>query len=123
MDLNNKIDKLAEKLEGGREDHLAEVALMRRTLKDASLKKALAQNPAMEKLIGMFRKRENSFTQVLANKEDMTEAQRAAFFQRRKEVRFILSFFESADKTLEALDKALDYQLSDEIEEGVDNSG
>lgn len=123
MDLNSKIDKLAEKLEGGREDHLAEVASMRKTFKNASLKKALAQNPAMEKLIEMLRKRENSFTQVLANKEDLAEAQRMAFFQRRKEVRFILSFFESADKTLESLDKALDYQLSDEIAEGVDNSG
>ena len=48
-DVGSKIDKLADKLEGGREDHLEEVKLMRKTFKDASLKKALMKNPAMEK--------------------------------------------------------------------------
>ena len=113
--IDTKLDKLAEKMDGGRTDHLAEVEVMRKTFKDATLKKNLAKNPAMEKLLGLLKKRESSFTSILANKEDITEAQRSAFFNRRKEVRFILSFFESADKTIESLEATLDYQLADDV--------
>ena len=118
--IETKLDKLADKLEGGREDHIEEVSAMRKTFKEAMLKKNLAENPAMEKLLALMKKRENSFTVLLSNKEDLTSDQRNAFFNRRKEVRFILSFFESADKTLESMETQLDYQLSDEIGEDVD---
>jgi len=118
--IESKIDKLAEKLEGGREDQIVEVKTMRTIFKTAMLKKNLAENPAMSKLLYVLRKREASITSVLSNKEDLTGEQRIGFFNRRKELRFILSFFDSADKTIESLDKQLDYQLSDDIEEDVD---
>lgn len=121
MSLESSIDKLAEKLEGGREDHLAEVSSMRKIFKDASLRKKLMENPAMKKLIDMLKKRESSFTVVLSNKENLTTEQRNNFFSRRKEVRFILSFFENADKTLESLEKIVAYQLSNDINDSVDN--
>lgn len=124
MDLTNKIDKLQEKLEGGREDSLAEVTAMRRSFKEATMRKALAGNPTMAKLLGLLKKREASITSVIDNKEVLADLDRAKLFARRKEVRFFLSFFEAADNALKTLEIELDYQLSEEVRVGsVDNEG
>lgn len=122
MDIETKIKKLEDKMADGREDSLAEIVAMKKTLKNAMLKKNLKQHPALLQLLGVLRKREASYTTILANKEDMDEVTRQAYFQRRKEVRFMLSFFDSADKTIKGLNAELDYQLSDEVaEESVDS--
>lgn len=119
--VEQKLDRLAEKLEGGREDSLQEVQTMRASLKEASMRKNLAKNPAMQKLIGFLRKRDASITMLLENKEELPDIERGKLFSRRKEVRFILSFFDAADRALASISEQLDYQLSDEIKDGVDN--
>lgn len=113
--LEAKLSQLSEKMEGGREDQIAEVVSIKKILKAAMLKKNLKEHPALNALLDVLRKREDGFTIVLANKEDLTTEQRLAYFNRRKEVRFILSFFDSADKTIESIEKMLDYQLSEDI--------
>ena len=69
---------------------------------------------AMKQLLSLLKKREEGYTLILANKEDLDQAKRQGFFERRKEVRFILSFFE-VDKTLETIEAQLDYQLSEDV--------
>ena len=110
-----KMNKLVDKMSDGREDQLSEVVSMRKTLKSAMLKKDLRNHAAMQKLLELLRKREASFTMVLANKEDLDPVKREGFFQRRKELRFILSFFDSVDRTIDGIERQLDYQLSEEL--------
>ena len=112
-----KMNKLVERMSDGREDQIAEVISMKKTLKGALLKKNLKEHPALVQLLSTLKKREEQYTMILANKEDLNETERQAIFARRKEVRFILSFFDSADKTIERMEKQLDYQLSDEVQE------
>ena len=112
-----KMNKLVERMSDGREDQIAEVISMKKTLKGALLKKNLKEHPALVQLLSTLKKREEQYTMILANKEDLNETERQAIFARRKEVRFILSFFDSADKTIESMEKQLDYQLSDEVQE------
>ena len=109
------MDKLVERMSDGREDQLLEVEGMKKVLKNAMLKKNLKEHPALVQLLNILRKREQGFTLVLANKEDLADTKREGFFQRRKEVRFILSFFDSADRTIDGIDKQLDFQLSDDL--------
>lgn len=112
--IEEKMSKLENKMADGREDQLAEVVAMKKSLKTALLKKNFADHPAMVQLLSLLRKREQSFSTLLQNKEDLIEEKRLAMFQRRKEVRFILSFFD-IDKTIEGIEAQLDYQLSDEL--------
>lgn len=115
-----KLDRLAEKLQGGREDHLAEVESMRKVLKDALIKKNLKDNPALKQLLQTLRKREEGYSLLLSNKP--TDERRVEWFARREECRFLLKFFE-VDKTIEGIEKRLDYQLSDTVEESPEDSG
>lgn len=119
--LEMQLDKLAEKMLDARQDQQEEVKTMRKVFKDASLRKNLAEHPAMKKLIAMFKKRERSYSNLLANKEDATEKQRQDWFARRNECRFFLRFFEAADRTIDSLAREVEYQLSDEISEDVDS--
>ena len=91
--LEGKLDQLAEKLTGGREDHLEEVRAMQKSFKAASLKKDLKNHDGMKLFLSTLRKREQSYTTVLANKKDLDEITRREFFAKREEIRFILSFF------------------------------
>jgi hypothetical protein len=116
-----KLDKLDQKITGGRQDAVDGVQAMRKVFKEASMRKSLAKNPAMSKLISIMRKREESITILLANKEEMSELERSNLFSRRKEVKYFLSFFDSADSALASMEKELDYQLSDDVREDVDN--
>lgn len=111
------MDKLVDRLRDGREDSLAEVISLQKTLKAAMLKKNLKEHPALKQLLNVLKKREEAYTLILSNKEDLTEEKRMGMFERRKEVRFILSFFESAEKTISGIEEQLDYQLSDEVTE------
>lgn len=115
------MDKLEEVMSDARQDQREEVVKMRKTLKGAMLKKNLKEHPALAQFLSLLRKREQGYTILLANKEDLTDVKRQGYFERRKEVRFILSFFDSADRTIESIDKALDYQLSDELSTGSDD--
>jgi len=109
--LESKLNRLEEQLDGGRDDAVAEVQAMRGLFKDAKLRKALGAQPAFVKLLSFLRRREAAYTLVLANKEDLDATKRAALFERRKECRFVLSFFDSADKSIETLEKQVDFQL------------
>lgn len=119
--MSTKIDKLVEKLDDYRPDQQAEVISMQKTLKAATLKKNFKDHPAMKMLIDLLRKRELGYTLVLANKEDLTEIKRQGYFDRRAEVRWILSFFD-VDQTIENIEKRIDaeleYQLSERVESG-----
>ena len=110
-----KLDKLEEVMSDARQDQREEVVQMRKTFKSAMLKKNLKEHPALTRFLSLLRKREQGYTLILANKENLTDVARQGYFERRKEVRFILSFFDSADRTIESIDKKLDYQLSDEV--------
>lgn len=112
--IEEKMKKLEDKMSDGREDQLEEVISMKKSLKMALLKKNFADHPAMIQLLSLLRKREQSFSTLLQNKEDLNEEKRMAMFQRRKEVRFMLSFFD-VDKTITGIEAQLDYQLSDEL--------
>ena len=113
--IEGKMDKLEEVMSDARQDQREEVIQMRKTLKSAMLKKNLKEHPALAQFLSVLRKREQGYTLILANKEDLTDVKRQGYFERRKEARFILSFFDSADRTIDGIDKALDYQLSDEV--------
>ena len=111
------MEKLVDKMRTGREDQLEEVIAMQKTLKNALLKKNLKQHPALLQLLGVLRKREQAYSLILTNKENLSQEERSGMFERRREVRFILSFFESADKTIEGIRSQLEYQLGDEVQE------
>ena len=115
--LEMKLDKLQERIKGGREDQITEVVSMRKTLKAALLKKNLKEHAAVAQLLALLHKREQAYSLILQNKRELTEVQRAGYFDRREELRFILSFFDSADKTISKIENSLDYQLSDEVED------
>lgn len=116
------MDKLIDKLKGGRPDHIEEVVSMQKTLKTAMLKKNLKEHPALQRLLAALRKRESSWTTILANKKDLTEGDRREYFAKREEDRFLISFF-NVDTTIESIEKNIDYQLSDEIDmDGGDNA-
>lgn len=119
--IDAKMDKLIEKMSDGREDQLAEVLAMRKVIKNAQVKKNFKEHPAMKMLLDLLHKRDQAYTMILSNKEDLTDTQREGFFQRRKEVRFILSFFE-VEKTIDSMEAQLDYQLGDEISTGPGNA-
>jgi hypothetical protein len=117
--LEAKLGKLVDRLQDGRPDHLAEVQSMQKALKAAMLKKNLKEHPALKQFFDTLRKREQSYTTVIANKRDMSELDRREFFAKRDEIRLILSFF-NVDSTIGNIEKTLDYQLSDEVEESGD---
>ena len=119
-DLQTDLGKLAEKLEGGREDHLKEVVSMQKTLKKALLKKNLKEHPALHQLLQTLTKREQGYRLILANKREMTSEDRNIMFARADEIKFVLNFF-NIDPVLEGVEKYVEYQLSDAVE-GVDNA-
>lgn len=115
-DLETKMNRLLERMDDGRPDHLEEVKAMQKTLKSAMLKKNLKEHPALQQLLSTLKKREESYTTLLANKEDLPQEKRDALYNRRKEIRFILSFF-NVESVLASLESTLDYQLSDEVKD------
>lgn len=108
------MQKLVEKMSNGRPDQLAEVQAMQRSLKTAMLKKNFKEHPAMSLFIATLRKREQAYCLILQNKRDLTEVQRQAFFEKRDELRLILSFFK-VESVIDTIEKELDYQLSDDV--------
>lgn len=118
--VEEKIELLQQKMAGGRTDHIAELDSMRKTLKKAMLKKNFAEHPAMTMMLEVLRKREASYTMIIDNKRELTEVERRGFFEKRDEVRFLLSFF-NVDRTIESIEKELDYQLSGDVR-GVDSN-
>lgn len=115
-DLETKMNRLLERMDDGRPDQLEEVKAMQKTLKSAMLKKNLKEHPALQQLLSTLKKREESYTTLLANKEDLPQEKRDALYNRRKEIRFILSFF-NVESVLASLESTLDYQLSDEVKD------
>lgn len=99
-------------MDGARDDQMGEINAMRVTMKNALLRKNLKEHPAFQKLVAYLRKRDQSYTTLLINKP--MDEKRVEWFSRREEDRFILGFFE-VDKTLESLEKQLDYQLSEDV--------
>ncbi len=110
-----KMEKLIAKLEDYRPDQAQEIVKMQKTLKAALLKKNFKQHPALLQLLDTLKKRDEAYTLVLSNKEDLTEVKRVAYFERRREVRFMLAFF-GVEQLLDSMEKRLDYYLSDEVE-------
>lgn len=108
------MNKLVEKMSDGRPDQLAEVVSMQKSLKMAMLKKNFKDHPAMALFISTLQKRERAYGILLQNKRDLTELQRQAFFEKRDELRLILSFF-NVESLIETVEKELNYQLSDEV--------
>lgn len=121
MALDSKLNKLVEKLDDYRPDQQAEVIALQKTLKLATLKKNFKEHPAMKMLMDLLRKREVGYTLVLANKEDLSDIKRQGYFDRRAELRWILSFFD-VDQMIENIEKRIDaeleYQLSNEVNSG-----
>lgn len=115
-----KMQKLVDKLDDYRPDQQAEVAAMQKALKTASLKKNFADHPAMQLLLETLRKREQGYSLVLSNKEDIDEVKRHAYFARRAEVRWILSFFD-VGQAIESIERRLDEELSGQL--GDNTSG
>lgn len=112
------MQKLVEKLDDYRPDQVEEIKAMQKSLKQASLKKNLANHPAMKLLLDTLRKREQGYNIILTNKEDLPDVKRQAYFARRAEVRFILSFFDttsSMNGIEQRLDAELEVQLSAEV--------
>lgn len=109
--IEQKMSKLVERVNDYRADASEEIVAMQKTLKNAMLKKNLKEHPALMQLLSTLRKRENAYSLILQNKRDLSDVERRGYFDRREEVRFIISFFD-VDKTLETLENALDYQLS-----------
>lgn len=109
--VDTKMAKLVEKLDDYRPDQQAEVIAMQKSLKAASLKKNLAEHPSMKLLIETLRNREAQYTLVLSNKEDLDDKKRGAYFARRAEVRFILSFFD-VDSAIASIEERLDQELT-----------
>lgn len=112
------MDKLVEKLDEYRPDQVAEIQSMQKSLKTALLKKNIAQHPALQQLVDTLKKREKGYTLILSDKEDLSEVDRKAYWARRAEIRFMISFFD-VDATIESietrLDSELDHQLSEEV--------
>lgn len=113
-DIESKINRLVESFKDGRPDAHAEIISIQKTLKVAMLKKNLKEHPALVQLLNVLKKREEGMTLVLANKEDLPHEERMALFQRRREIRFVISFF-NVEPTIDSIEKTLDYQLSDEV--------
>lgn len=121
MAINNveaKMDKLVGKLDEYRPDQVPEIQAMQKSLKMASLKKNFKEHPAMKQLIDTLRKREKGYTLVLSDKEDLDEQKRQAYFARRAEVRWILSFFD-VDQTIESIERRLDQELDEQLSDDV----
>jgi hypothetical protein len=113
-----KMSKLVDKLDDYRPDTQAVVVAMQKALKTASLKKNLGNHPAFKLLLKTLRDRERQYSLVLSNKEDLDEIKRHAYFARRGEVRWILSFFD-VEQTIESIEKTLDEELDEQF---VDNA-
>lgn len=114
--IETKMTKLVEKVNDYRPDASQEIVAMQKSLKNAMLKKNLKEHPALAQLLATLKKREEAYSLVLQNKRDLSDVERRGYFDRREEVRFIISFFE-VDKTLETLEKQLDYQLSEDVQD------
>lgn len=112
------MSKLVDKLDDYRPDTQAVVVAMQKALKTASLKKNLGNHPAFKLLLKTLRDRERQYSLVLSNKEDLDEIKRHAYFARRGEVRWILSFFD-VEQTIESIEKTLDEELDEQF---VDNA-
>lgn len=110
--VETKLNKVMDQLDEYRPDQAAILVKMQKTLKTAMLKKNFGEHPAIVMLLDALRKREEAYTLILANKEDLESIKRQGYFDRRKEVRFILSFFD-VDKTIQGIEAQIDYQLSD----------
>ncbi len=115
-----KMQKLVETFDDARGDQRAEVQAMQKSLKQAMLKKDFKSHPAMQLMLATLQKREQAYTLVLANKQDLNELDRKRYFGKREEIRWVLSFF-AVESTIENIDKQLDYQLSDAVDSGGDS--
>lgn len=109
-----KMNKLVEKLDDYRPDQQSAVVAMQKALKTASLKKNLGDHPAFKLLLKTLRDRERQYSLILSNKEDLEEIKRHAYFARRGEVRWILSFFD-VEQTIESIEKTLDEELDGQL--------
>jgi|CXWL01.1.fsa_nt_gi hypothetical protein len=109
-----KMSKLVEQLDNYRPDQQSAVQAMQKALKTASLKKNLGDHPAFKLLLKTLRDRERQYSLILSNKEDLEEIKRHAYFARRGEVRWILSFFD-VDQTIESIEKTLDEELDGQL--------
>lgn len=116
-----KMEKLIEKLDDYRPDQVQEIQAMQKSLKQAMLKKNLKEHPSMKLLIKTLGDRERGYTLVLSNKEDLEEMKRHAYFARRSELRFILSFFD-VDSTIKNIERDLDAELDNQLSGGDNNS-
>lgn len=119
--IETRMKQLVDKLDDYRPDQQEEVIAMQKSLKTASLKKNLADHPSMKLMLDTLRKRENGYTLVLSNKEDLEEMKRHAYFARRAEVRWILSFFD-VDQTIESIEKRIQSELDGQLSDSVDNA-
>ena len=108
------MSKLVEQLDNYRPDQQSAVQAMQKALKTASLKKNLGDHPAFKLLLKTLRDRERQYSLILSNKEDLEEIKRHAYFARRGEVRWILSFFD-VDQTIESIEKTLDEELDGQL--------
>ena len=113
-----KLDLLAKKLEGGREDQIREVQAMEKVVKNALLKQNLKDHPAMILFLQTMKKREEGYHMLLAN--NPMDEKRVEWFARREECRFLTRFFE-VESRLKTIESDLDYQLSDDTAP-VDNT-
>ena len=105
-----KMGKLVERLDQYRPDAVPEILSMQKSLKTAQLKKNFVEHPAVKMFVDAMRNRDQQYTAVLSNKEDLDDAKRSAFFARRAEVRFVLAFFD-VDATIQSIEQRLHQSL------------
>lgn len=111
-----KIEKLKQQLIGGRSDHLDEILQWEKDLKKKMLIKNVSEHPAILELRSRLKDRIDASEIVLKNDRNITVEERNKLFERKEEDKWLLSFFESAEKGVESLEKSLDYYLSKDSE-------
>lgn len=112
--IETKIEKLKRQLIGGRQDHIDEIGQWERDLKKKMLIKNISEHPAILELRKMIKDRIDASEIVLKNDRNCAGEERLRLFERKEEDKWLLSFFETAEKGIENLEKSLDYYLSDD---------
>ena len=107
-----KIEQLKRQLIGGRSDHIDEILQWEKDLKKKMLIKNISEHPAIMELRTRLKDRIDAAEIVLKNDRNATDQERFKLFERKEEDKWLLSFFESAEKGVESLEKSLDYYLS-----------
>lgn len=116
--IETDMGKLIEKIDEYRPDQVPEIQAMQKSLKTAMLKKNFSEHPALSLLLSTLRKREKSYTLIISDKEDIDVVQRASYFARRAEVRFILSFFD-VDSSIDTIERRVKAELEEALSEDV----